>query len=153
MPGGIIPTEKDALIGGCGGNANKIRGNSLYFELINSFAVEYYSLKKGQKRQFAVEKVINPLREDGGRFLTMCSGAFRVVESEKIVQSKVMNALRDKALLVVRGEQVSKLCSRLAELKRIQTKIERAEARAAQLEQEQLHLTQRFAKFRKSEAS
>ena len=96
-------TDPDAVIGGCGGLANKVRNKSWYGQLINRHCMHYYHLTKKQKRQYAQESIIQTLRESGGRFYTLELGnVFVELTDEKLIEAKVMNALRDRALDILR---------------------------------------------------
>ena len=85
---------------GRGATLNRARQNSKYRQLISTHSKDYQSLKRNEKKKFAYEKVINPIKEKGGTFYspvkgTNTDGDFVVEESAKTIEKTVMQALRD----------------------------------------------------------
>jgi hypothetical protein len=94
----IQPNSLDAVFGS-GGDKNKMRHGSLYSTLLEEHLESYHSLNPKSKQQFAREKIVNVVREKGGRFLERrkdANGEWSEIVDDRVVVSKVMQAFRDK---------------------------------------------------------
>lgn len=89
-----VPNEYDVYMGR-GGLMNRFRNGSLYRTLI----VDHFQQYKFSpfKRDFAIEKIINPILEKGGRFFvpTHDLKGWAPGDVEEVIAPKVMQALRD----------------------------------------------------------
>jgi hypothetical protein len=95
----ITFTENDAILG-CNGPTKEDRKGSLYEQLLDAWWDDYSKVPFAEKEDFAVKKVMNPVREQGGRFMRWDSNKeqYRVMEQkeEREITKTVMQALRDR---------------------------------------------------------
>jgi hypothetical protein len=89
----------DAILG-CNGPTKADRRGSFYERLIHVLWDEYGKIPFTEKESFAVNRVMNPVREQGGRFMRWDSnkGQYRVMgeDEERDIVKTVMQALRDR---------------------------------------------------------
>lgn len=91
----VVPPISDVFLGR-GGGTNQKRQGSLYRKLVLDNFEEYLTLSALKKRAFAVEKIIHPITEKGGKFLVYHRGKKEWLPAQwNEVASKVMQALRD----------------------------------------------------------
>lgn len=85
------------VILGRGAGRNNIRRHSIYRKLILENYQTYQTLPKNRKRQFAIDHIIKPIKENGGNFYFQAarSGEYIEAKEDEIVKT-VMQALREK---------------------------------------------------------
>jgi hypothetical protein len=97
--GEITAAKSDAILG-CNGPTKGDRKGSFYEQLIDELWGEYASIPLIEKEDFVVNKVMNPVRKQGGRFMRWDSNKnqYRVMEEreEREIAKTVMQALRDR---------------------------------------------------------
>jgi hypothetical protein len=97
--GEITATKSDAILGR-NGPTKEDRKGSFYERLIDVLWDDYTSIPFAKKEDFVVTGVINPVREQGGRFMRWDSnkGQYRVMgeDEERDIVKTVMQALRDR---------------------------------------------------------
>lgn len=84
--------DKD-ILSGRGGGTNTHPGNKNFRQLVESYRSEYVLSKKAAKREIA-RRIVNTIRQDGGRFLKREGVTWREIGDQK-AREKTSQALRE----------------------------------------------------------
>lgn len=92
----IKEARKSDILLGRGKSVHFHPGNIIYRELVKSRSKEYISKTDGKQKDEITQEVIDSVKERGGRFLQLAKDTEHwEVSSEKVVRTRVKQALRD----------------------------------------------------------